>query len=407
MRPHILFSIILSMFCLSTSGQDADHAKQILITSLEACQQVKNGYYEMEHHMKYMSGPDTSTKVYKCYFEKLPEDTLFAAAFHYETPYEGKYSTHIMYTGAELVRYSMKDSTGNIMSNSIWADEIQAIKHNFTFYDPLFRKKSYPLPNEETLQNEKNLIEYLGETNIRDIPCYHIRINFDVDQWDEEILKTIKAENHYWIRKSDYIPIQYSVAYDMVMNNDTMSQYQRDVLTTYELNHLNQEPQLTIQSIPYYVYIEDHQPYERPELLADGTEAPEWSLLDLEDNTVSLADLKGKLVLVDFFYKSCYPCMLALPKLQELHERYKNQGLVILGVNPYDTKEKDDIHNFLAKRGITFPVLLGANEVSKQYHVSGYPTTYLIDKDGTIILSKVGYGETAFDAIEVEIQKRL
>ena len=68
--------------------------------------------------------------------------------------------------------------------------------------------------------------------------------------------------------------------------------------------------------------------------------------------------LKGKLVLIDFFTKSCYPCMLALLGLQALHKKYKSKGLNVIGINIYDKKE-DGIIPFLSKRGITYPVLLG------------------------------------------------
>ena len=114
---------------------------------------------------------------------------------------------------------------------------------------------------------------------------------------------------------------------------------------------------------------------------------------------LSLADLKSRLVLVDFFYKSCYPCMLALPELRELHERYQNKGLNVIGINPVDTKE-DAIENFLNKRGVSYPVLLEGKEVSSQYQVSGTPSIYLLDKDGKILFVQVGYGEGVKEMLE-------
>jgi len=400
----LISTILLS---LSISALSQNDAKQILIQAREACQKIENGYYEMERHMKYMSGPDTSQRSFSCHFQKLPEDTLFSTAFHYVTFNNGEHAVHIMYTGEELVRYNLKDSTGNIMATKVWAEEISAIKHNFTFYEPFMNKRSNPLPKDEKLQDEKNQITYLGDAIINNLPCFHININYHIEKDSTEMIQTLKAESQFWISKSDFIPIQYTIAYDVVMNNDTMHQFEKIVLTKYELNHLKDEVQLTLDAVPSFVELSDYEPYEKPELLADGTMAPDWSLVDLEDNTVTLSDLNGKIVLIDFFYKSCYPCMLALPKLQELHEKYADQGLVIVGVNPYDAKEKDDIPNFLAKRGVSFTVLLDGLDVAKAYNVSGYPTTYLIDKDGSIILSKVGYGEGAFDDIENILIERL
>jgi thiol-disulfide isomerase/thioredoxin len=76
--------------------------------------------------------------------------------------------------------------------------------------------------------------------------------------------------------------------------------------------------------------------------------------------------------------------MKAIPILQSLHEKYHAKGLQVVGINPYDTKE-DDLPTFLGKRGVTYPVLLGGKEVAANYHVSGYPTLYLIDQEGQII----------------------
>jgi len=99
--------------------------------------------------------------------------------------------------------------------------------------------------------------------------------------------------------------------------------------------------------------------------------------------------------------------MLALPDLQDLHERYDEKGVQIIGINPYDTKEDDDIDNFLAKRGITYTVLLGGKDVAKEYNVSGYPTIYLIDKEGKILFTQVGYGAGTETKLEEIIVKNL
>ena len=95
--------------------------------------------------------------------------------------------------------------------------------------------------------------------------------------------------------------------------------------------------------------------------------------------------------------------MLALPALQNLHEKYNDKGLKLIGIDPYDTKEKDDIDNFLAKRGVTYTVLFGGKDIAKEYHVSSYPTIYLIDKKGfndenfLIIIDSLVYKEEISD----------
>jgi len=313
----------------------------------------------------------------------------------------------VLYTGDDFVNYSKKDSTGRIMSKALWAKEIKSYSHNYTFYSPITNRESYPLPNDSSYVDNEHVFEFIGEEIINSIPCYHIKMNIIPENDSSEIMKTLRAENNYWISMQDCVPVQYSIAYDLVMNNDTMFQFEKNILTKHELNNLNDEAQLKMSSIPLFINLKDYKPHKSPELLPKDTVAPNWSLISLKDKTVNLSDYKGELVLIDFFYKSCYPCMLALPALQNLHEKYNNKGLKIIGIDPYDTKEKDDIDNFLAKRGVTYTVLLGGKEVSKEYHVSGYPTIYLIDKEGKIISTQVGYGEGTEEKLEEIIKQNL
>ena len=400
------FLLISILFIINSCTQKPD-AKNILKKSFEKCQTIENGYYEMEHHMKYLSKKDTAFQTYKCYFKKLQEDSLFPSAFHYQMFSDTAYIKNAIYTGNDLVSYSTNDSTGRIMSKKRWAKKIKALSHNYTFYSPFVDKESYPLPNDSTLQKTTIIFEYVGDETINGVPCYHIKMNVMPENDPADMMKTLRAENNYWISKRDYIPIQYSIAYDLEMNNDTMYQFEKNILTKYEINNLKNEKELNLSSIPSYVNLKDYKPYKAPELLPNNTIAPDWTLTSIKDKTIHLSDFKGKLVLIDFFYKSCYPCMLALPELQDLHEKYNTKGLVVIGIDPYDSKEKDDMELFLKKRGITYTVLLEGNDVAKQYHVSAYPTVYLIDKNGKIIFSRIGYDETLNDVLEKAIKENL
>ncbi len=390
-----LLGIILIVSC------SKQNAEAILNKAYQKCQSIDSGHYEMTHYMKYMSGKDTSSSVYSCYFKKLQDDSLYSSAFHYKKSYDGGYLGDIMYTGEDFVRYSIEDSSGVIMSKTLWAEDIDAYSHNYTFYTPLIDRESHPMPYDSAFVDDKNIFSLIGEEIINNINCYHIRMNTIPKNDSTDSMKTLRKECNYWISKQDYLPIQYSIAFDLVMNNDTMYQFERNVLSNYELNTINDKNQLKLESIPKYINLKDYTPYKSPELLPKDTIAPNWSLRSLEDEIINLSDFKGQLLLIDFFYKSCYPCMLALPALQRLHEKYSEKGLKVIGIDPYDTKEKDEIDTFLAKRGVTYTVLLGGKDVAKDYHVSGYPTIYLIDRQGKILFTQVGYG----DGTEVKIEE--
>ena len=98
--------------------------------------------------------------------------------------------------------------------------------------------------------------------------------------------------------------------------------------------------------------------------------------------------------------------MQALPALQALNEKYKDQGVRVIGIDPYDTVE-DDMGTFLSKRGVTYTVLLEGKNAAKDYRVSGYPTMYLVDKSGKIIFVQEGYGKGVDEQLSQVIEKNL
>jgi thiol-disulfide isomerase/thioredoxin len=406
MKSTMNKQILLIGVMICSFSTFAQNAQDILKRSYNKCQSVKSGSYDMTKWMKFMSGPDTSKSSFTGTFKKLEDDTLFSSAFHYQRFWKNEYTGDVIYTGDDLVTTSLIDSTATITSKIQWADHIKAIRHNYTFYSPLTNKGSAPLLHDSEFVSPRKSFQFIGEEKVGRYSCYHVQVISIPDQDSTEMMNPIGVEYHYWINKEDYIPVQYSTAIDLVMNHDTMHQFESDILNHYVIDHLPNDEYLTLNSIPSGYKIKDYVPYNRPELLKKDTLAPEWELPSLTDEMVSLDDLRGKLVLIDFFYKSCYPCMQALPALQALHMKYKDQGLIIVGIDPYDKKE-DDIAAFLAKRGVSYTVLLEGKDVAKEYRVSGYPTIFLIDKTGKIIFTQVGYGKGTEETLEEVIRENL
>lgn len=353
-----------------------------------------------------MGSNDTVLSSYKCHFKKLENDTIFSYAFHYQTTHQNNYANDVLYTGEQLVDYSEKDKRGEIMLTSLWAKEIN--KLDYTFFAPLVDKKTYPL-SLDLKPNDKKNIELLGEEKINNINCYHLKMEVipSADTSKVAFVKTLKTEYHYWISQNDFIPIQYSIADDFLINNDTMNQYQKFILSKYELNNLTDTTVLTMNSIPKNVTLTDYSrdEYGEEELLAIGSTAPDWTLPSTTNGSLSLASLNGKVVLVDFFFNACLPCKLAIPDLKYLHKKYKDKGLEVISINPFDKKEA--VEKYISNNGIPYPVLFDAKNVADAYKVSGYPTFYLIDKQGKIRFIQSGYGEDDKEKLEKMILKNL
>jgi len=132
-----------------------------------------------------------------------------------------------------------------------------------------------------------------------------------------------------------------------------------------------------------------------------GKRAPDFQLSNLEGQPVSLSDFRGTPVLLNFWATWCGPCRQEMPLIQGIFEEQTNENLVILAVNIGENSAA--VKNFMQSGNYSFPVLLDTDRnVALQYNARAIPTTFFIDKDGTIQVIKVG----AFSNM-IEIKKDL
>ena len=399
-----LFIVGLFLFSIITCKQDPDPSRAILKKSFEKCQSIRNGYYEMTKYVKWKGEVDTSKYTFNCYFKKLKNNNIYCSAFRYREFCKG-YISDVLFTGDTFVSSSNADSTAVIMDGSRWAKEIdpKINRQSFrTFYTPLMDDNSAPLPGNDYFNQENLNSKYIGEENVNGTLCYHIKTDKIQGIKTDVKRSNLRIEYNFWISCEDFIPIQYSIANVDLMYIGCSYQYEKSVLGKYELNNLKDDKILTLSTVPDHNKTRDYV-FSK---ISEGTIAPGWELRSLSGEKVNLRSLEGHLVLIDFFYKSCRPCIESMPKLQALSEKYKSLGLRVVGIDPVDANESD-IPEFLTKLGVTYTVLMGDRNTVDDYQLSGFPTIFLLDKLGKIILIKPGYDNDFEQILENSIKKNL
>jgi peroxiredoxin len=121
-----------------------------------------------------------------------------------------------------------------------------------------------------------------------------------------------------------------------------------------------------------------------PAVATDGSPAaPEFKLANRAGGELSLADLKGQVVMINFWASWCGPCRQEFPALDQIYSKYKPMGFQMVAINV--ESDKADAERFLGKTPVNFPILFDPdNKVSGSYGVNAMPTTFLVDRQGRL-----------------------
>ena len=129
-------------------------------------------------------------------------------------------------------------------------------------------------------------------------------------------------------------------------------------------------------------------PHDRGmKLLPVGETAPNWQLNDADGKLHSLSEYRGKVVVMDFWATWCGPCAEVMPRMQKLHEKFADKGVVVFGVNSW---EKSDPIALMQKKRLSYKLLLKGEAISESYKITILPVVYIIGEDGTIIYCHEG-----------------
>lgn len=141
-----------------------------------------------------------------------------------------------------------------------------------------------------------------------------------------------------------------------------------------------------------------------------GSTAPPFEGLTLDGakRTKTLADYKGKVLLVNVWATWCEPCRKEMPSLEKLNHEFGPQGLAIVALSVDDPGEDDHVRQFAKELGLTFEILLDpARKTATNYQVTGFPETFVIARDGTIRKKVIGAADWSSEGNRALIRELL
>lgn len=138
--------------------------------------------------------------------------------------------------------------------------------------------------------------------------------------------------------------------------------------------------------------------------LDEGVKVSDLTFLTYDDQSYSLADFKGKVLIVNFWSSWAVPCAEVVQLLEQISQKYSPDDVIILGVNYQDSQK--DAQDFIAKNGITYPNGPDDDEtLYKQFGVTGVPQTFVIDQSGELVKNLAGTNNMSFESLSDIIDK--
>jgi len=136
-----------------------------------------------------------------------------------------------------------------------------------------------------------------------------------------------------------------------------------------------------------------------------GTKAPKFNFTDINGNTISSENTTGKVVVLNFWFTTCPPCIEEIPAINDIYKKYKKNLDVVFASITFNKSEK--VNSFIEKHPILLPMVIENREAAKTFNVQGYPTNLVIGMDGNYLAYLNGGRPNIYSLLDREITNAL
>ncbi|MGM0609309.1 MAG: TlpA family protein disulfide reductase [Candidatus Muiribacteriota bacterium] len=375
---HLIYLLTVITFLISCQKEKTT---DVIVENFEnQVEKNKTWEYDINYKMKYFSS-DEDTLNYNSNVRLIrhKNDTIFGGSFWIKNDsIDRYYDLENIY----IINHNQKEITKFFPhKGQDWAINGNTISGVLDSYFFKANRLSKYLKDSTT-------VAILTDTTFRDSKRNAIEFRFKDDLPIEKQRKT------FFFNEDDNLK---NITYSVKFQNEW--QYNEWHFSNEKYNDItDSDLQLEFNKLIDDYEIEDYKESDPKEMapLANDQKAPEFKGFNFQlKDSISLKEYRNKYILIDFWYKDCFPCIKAIASLNKIRTEYSKNDLVILGLNPFDNKEKnkEKLEEFIKINKMNYPTIFVDNKVTKAYNVRAYPTFYIIDDIGNIVYSKIGHSE--------------
>lgn len=342
----------------------------------------------------------------------------------YDLSYRLKYFDYLDTTNISAKTIFIKEKSDSLFGGYIWFSRKDSVMDYIKYYN---LNSFYSIDNikREVLQHSNPVkpIPY-GFTNNFDgklIKTYFFQTNDLNNFFQDSTYKTKVSEEDGSLKLSVFYPDEEQLVNQTkeIFFNHSGSSIKK-IIFKAELDSLEEYNEWNLNNLKFDAYkpkdleqkfrsiTKDYQfkEYQPPSIeslkkeyapLKNGQIAEDFKgdFLIETNSEFNLSNFSDEIIILDFWYRTCPPCIKSVPQLNNIYSKYKSKGVKLFGINniDIDSFSRAQLIPFLQKEEIEYPIVLTDRSVSEKYNVKVYPTLYIINKEGEVEYSKLGYTE--------------